>query len=53
MRLRDEAESLYVLVAIREGVKENFNLTVEHFRNIYHQTARVEVYEGKRVQKLK
>jgi type III restriction enzyme len=37
-------------VAIREGVKENLRITVEHFRSLYHQTARVQVYEGKRVE---
>jgi type III restriction enzyme len=40
-------------VAIREGVKENLRITAEHFRSLYHQTARVQVYEGKRVQELK
>ena len=40
-------------VAIREGVKENLRITAEHFRSLYHQTARVQVYEGKRVQELR
>ena len=40
-------------VAVREGVKENLRITAEHFRSLYHQTARVQVYEGKRVQELK
>jgi type III restriction enzyme len=40
-------------VAIREGVKENLRITAKHFRDLYHQTARVQVYEGKRVQELK